>query len=113
MCIIIYFAYRFSRMLGSRTAGRFKNKYLKELDRMVMGQEEYISLVRVGSEFHLIGVTRQNINHMSKIDEESLVEIDVDKPTGQTAYSEFFSRLRNKINGGGETGGGSDGQKDY
>ncbi len=105
-CLIIYMAYRFSRMLAQRTAGRFKNRYLKEIDRMVMGQEEYISLVRIGSEVHLIGVTKQNINYMSKIDDEILIELEKEEKQVEShspdfpTYGEFFGRLKDKMSVG-------------
>lgn len=81
-----------------------------------MGQEEYISLVRIGSEVHLIGVTKQNINYMSKIDDEILIELEEEKPSVSNlpdfpTYSEFFCRLKDKLGGAKKQSFGSGADK--
>ena len=98
--LIIWLAYKFSRMLASVSGGRFRAKYMKEIERIAMGTESYISLVQCGSDFYLIGVTRQNISILGRVEEDTLQEISPGTLEG-TGFkienlrdSEFLKKLK-------------------
>jgi flagellar biogenesis protein FliO len=94
-------AYKFSRMLALHMAGKSGHRsYMKEVDRLVIGSEEYISIVQAADNYYMIGVTKQNINLLSEIDGETLHEIDPDNSDSASQLfekSEFFKQLSEKI----------------
>lgn len=108
MLLIMYLAYRVTRFLAERTMkGGKRGNYLREFDRLGMGPEQYIAIVRAGSSYYLIGVTKQNISILSEISEEQLVELPEEERevvTGGAANSEFYRKLAERTGGLGFKG---------
>lgn len=97
--LIVWMAYRFSRMFALRMGGRLRAKHLREVERIAMGTESYITLLQCGSRYYLAGVTRQSINLLAEIDEGSLTELPPpDTGSGSLKMnvirdSEFYKRF--------------------
>ena len=101
--LIIWAAYRFSRFLANASGGRFRTKYLRELERAAVSTDARISLFQCGSEYYLLGITKQNISLLAVLNDEQLTELP-ELPVGPAVWkldglkeSAFFKKLKSGI----------------
>ncbi|MCV2885413.1 flagellar biosynthetic protein FliO [Aestuariibacter sp. AA17] len=66
---------------------------MKVVASMTMGTKERVVVLQVGDEQHLIGVTGQNINHLSKLD------TPLTSPSQQTEPHPFKDKLTQALAG--------------
>lgn len=60
---------------------------------MMVGARERILVIKVGDEQHMVGITPQNINHLSKIDSPISQEV----PAAEKMKSKFAAVLQNQF----------------
>lgn len=101
--LIVWLAYRFSRMLAGLSGGRFRTRYLREVDRLATGTESRISLLQCGKKYYLVGIGKQEIRLLAELDEETLQELPrtpADPAVPGTAHlkeSEFLQKLKSGL----------------
>lgn len=98
MFLIIYLAYIFSKFIAVRASGMGRCKYMKEQDRLAMGTEQFLSIVKIGDSYYLIGVTKHNINMIAELSEDNMKEIDQSgmKISESVIDSKFFRCLKSR-----------------
>lgn len=99
MLLIIYLAYIFSKFIAARAYGAGRCKYMKEQDRLAMGPEQFISIVKIGNGYYLIGVTKQNINMIAELTEDNMKEIEQIgiKTSDSVISSKFFRYMKSRV----------------
>lgn len=99
--IVIYLAYISSKALARRMGGSGKSRYLKEIDRIGLGPEQFVSIVRSGDSYYMVGVTKQQITLLSEVDESQLIPIDPDdgqiNNMSSLVNSDFLNKLQDRI----------------
>jgi len=94
--IILYFAYRASKLVGGSRFGGKKGKNIDLIESRATGMNSGVQLIRVGASYFLIGVTRDRITFLSEIDREKL-DISVEEQTNgekmpfSTAFEKIFA----------------------
>lgn len=90
---VIALAYYVSKWLSKRYAVQGQNtKYLKVIDRIVIGQDRSLCIVKVGEKSMLLGVTQHNISKICDLDSEDLPEVK----TNQASFTNTLkSTLKN------------------
>ena len=66
---VLYLSYLFSRYLARGTAKLTKSKHIKIVDRVALGQDKMLLVVKVGEKNYLIGSSSQSIRVLTEIDE--------------------------------------------
>jgi len=69
---VVVLAYFCTKWLGTAKQTR-RGANLSVLESMGMGQQSAIQIIRVGSKFFLVGITKEHVTLLSELDEESLV----------------------------------------
>lgn len=99
---ILFLTYIVTKYLGNRMgAGRYaggSSHYLGLVDRMFLGQDTSVALVRVSGRIFLVGITSDNINLLTEIREEELTEVSVPEVenTAGAAFKDMFERLKDR-----------------
>ncbi len=99
MCIVIYLSYVASKYLAKSSMKVNGTKYIKVIDRLMLGKDRYILVARVGKRNFLFGVTDQRVESMVELNEEDLVEIEA--PVGPSSLMDvggFKEKLMTMIN---------------
>ena len=65
---VLYLSYLFSRYLAVGTAKINKSKYIKIVDRAVLGQDKMLLIVRIGEKNYLISSSAQSIQILTELD---------------------------------------------
>lgn len=92
--LILYLSYVVTRKLGgsSMTGGMSKN--MRVVDRMFMGRDKSIIVVRVGQKDYLLGVAQNSITLLTELEEDQIMAF-AEEETG-TNPMEFMETLKKK-----------------
>lgn len=95
--LIIVMAYYVSRYYASFTFYANKTKYIKVIDKYVLGRDKYILLIKIDKLFYLIGITNNNITLISVINslEDYLENKDAIISPRPTGMMESFREILN------------------
>lgn len=99
---ILYLTYICTKYIGNKMGtGRYAggtSRYLSMVDRMFLGQESSVALVRVSDRIFLVGITNDNINLLTEIREEELTELSVPEVENNAGavFKDVIDRLKDR-----------------
>lgn len=89
--LILYLSYVFTRLLGKGMVIKRGGSCMQQLDRLPLGQDKAVSVVRAGNHYYLIGITSSQITLLAELQEEDikneLSELPSQTEEGQTALN--------------------------
>ena len=92
--IVIILAYYSTRWIASAKMSR-KGGNLNLIESMSMGQQGSLQIVKVGSRYLLIGVTKDNISLVSEINEGD-IDKEIRPQILNTSFEKYFNGIFNK-----------------
>ena len=95
LVLIIIAAYFSSRFLASRPMGMAKGRYISVVDRVVLGRDKSILIIRVGEKIHLLTEGQQGFNIISELEDSDLIGVHYQN-TGEGFKSIMNSYLSKK-----------------
>lgn len=102
--LILYLAYFTSRKLGAKAVRTGSSRYIEVLDRVAMGQDCYLAIVKTGGKYLLLGVNQSGVRTLSELEEDKLVPADGGQTTQGSDFKEKLTEiLSEKL---GRKGGG-------
>lgn len=72
--VVLYLSYLFSRYLAVGAAKISKSKYIKIIDRVVLGQDRLLLIAMIGDKHYLIGSSAQSIQILTEIEGTDMFE---------------------------------------
>ncbi|WP_129722499.1 flagellar biosynthetic protein FliO [Xylanivirga thermophila] len=93
---IIFAAYFTTRLIGMKGRQLNHSKFMKVVDRIMVGNDKWVCIIQVGGLYYLIGVTNHNIDFLGQIDEKNIVPIAFDNPS---QFSSLLNKYFNKRKG--------------
>ena len=97
---VLYLSYLFSRYLAVGASKINKSKYVKIIDRVVLGQDRLIMITMIGEKCFLIGSTAHSIQILAELDYEDIAEIQNSENTaGNAAFKTTLMGLLSKKQG--------------
>jgi len=90
--VVLYLSYLFSRYLAIGAAKVNKSRYIKIIDRIVLGQDRIILITQIGEKYYLIGSSPQSIQILAELDEKAITDISLSERTGENVV--FKDRLK-------------------
>lgn len=79
--LILYGSYYISKKVAKISARDNQSKYMKLQDRIMIGQNKYISIISIGERYFVIGSSDNGMNLITELDQDDLQELK------QTGYS--------------------------
>ncbi|HBC98738.1 MAG TPA: flagellar biosynthetic protein FliO [Lachnoclostridium sp.] len=94
--VILYLSYVFTRSLGKGVGMKRGGTCMQMLDRLPLGQDKAVAIVRAGNHYYLIGIASSQITLLSELSEEDIPEgISAQIPlTGAEGYESFKKLLK-------------------
>lgn len=94
MAGVIALAYFASKWLSRRyaTQGRTKDKYFEIVDRLMLGQNQSVVMVKSGKKYLMLGVTQHNVQMLKEFEEDELEPI-----TSEAASISFSDNLKQAL----------------
>lgn len=96
--VVIFFgAYYTSKFLGKYQSKKTKDANLKVIEAISVGPQKSLQLVKIGSEFILIGVTKDRITFMKEISEDHVdVSIPQSSSFGVVPFNQYLDKFMKK-----------------
>jgi flagellar protein FliO/FliZ len=73
---ILFMAYFVTKILNQKTLSYTKSNNMQIIEHIFLGHDKNLYIVKVGSEYILIGVTSSNINYIKKIKKEDIAVME-------------------------------------
>ena len=99
MVAVLYLSYLFSRYLAVGASKINKSKYIKVIDRVVLGQDRMILIATIGEKYYLIGSTAQSIQILAELDDKDITEAPQEKFAANAAFKNTLMGLLSKNRG--------------
>lgn len=77
------------------TAGAEQSKYIKIIDRIMLGKDKYIGIIQTGQRYFLVSITVDKIQMLKELKEEDLVEVSTGKPSSN--QKDEFKKILDRI----------------
>lgn len=94
--LILYLSYLFTRSLGKGIGMKRGGTCMQMLDRLPLGQDKAVAVVRTGSHYYLIGIASSQITLLAELSEED-IQKEVPAPSafaGAEGYENFRKILK-------------------
>jgi len=95
---VLAVAYFVTRFLGTRMGQVTGSKYLKVIDRVMLGNDKAICLVQVGVRFYMIGVTNHHIECLAELDDKDLIPLESKPVAFKGLLDKYMVNYKNNTN---------------
>lgn len=102
--LIIYLSYLASKYIGTGINKSSSSRYMRLIDQITLGQDRHMAIVQIGGKYLLIGVTSGQVNVLSEIQDEELLQLEPDGEESQTRIPDFKTMME-KLSDIGKRGG--------
>lgn len=93
--LILYLSYLFTKSLGNRIGIRRSGTGMQMLDRLPLGQDKAVAVIRTGSRYYLIGIASSQITLLAELSEEDVPkETAAPSPVIGEGYENFKNILK-------------------
>ena len=72
---IIYLSYICSKYIGKGANANRRSRYMRVIDQIPMGQDRHLAIVQIGIKYFWVGIASGQINVLSELQEEDLIQI--------------------------------------
>jgi flagellar protein FliO/FliZ len=93
--LIIAACYYVTRFIGGKQLKQMKNSNFTVLDTYRVTQNKFLQLVRMGNQYVVIAVTKDNLTVIAQLSEEEIIKPE-DKSTQVTSFKHVLSDFINK-----------------
>lgn len=93
--LLLYGSYYCAKRVGGTSLRGGRSRYMKVVDRIVIGQDRDLSIICIGNRYYLIGSSAGGINMLTEIEAENLVESEI--PQGPLSGTLTFKEIMKKI----------------
>lgn len=90
--VLCYFTTRFIANYQKGVAGKGN---IEILEAKSLGNNKYIEIVRIGDEYFALGVAKDNINIIAKVDKDTLKYEQPQKLNTKESFSQLLDKLKN------------------
>ena len=86
---VIYLSYIFSKYIALGASKMSGTKYMRVVDRLVLGQDKMMIIVQIGEKYYLAGVASQSVQIIKELAEEELTEMEA--PASSAAFQQVMT----------------------
>lgn len=99
-CCVLYLAYVASRYIGKKFTAANKSRYINIVERVSLGVDKQLVLIRVGSEYYLFLSGKKDFKMVAKvaIDKEEIEQAQDDNEPNESVFyfRDIFDKYLNK-----------------
>lgn len=100
-CCVLYLAYIASRFIGKKFSNANHSKYMKVVDRISLGVDRQLLLIKIGTEYYLFMYGKRDFKMVAKVAIDDKEDTDItlkEKEHGDSAFDfrEIFDKYLNR-----------------
>ena len=93
--VVLYLSYLFSRYLAIGAAKISKSKFIKVVDRVVLGQDRLLLIATIGGRSYLIGASAHSIQLLTELENNEM--FDDNTPEKTSDFGAFKNVLKGRL----------------
>lgn len=93
--VILYASYYCSKKIAKFSLRDNQSKYMKLHDRIMVGQNKYISIISVGERYFMVGSSDDGMDLIAELRKEDLPEVGSASPLSAAGHLDFKEILKN------------------
>lgn len=74
--LVLYGSYFVSKKIAKFSLGANQSRYMKIVDRIVLGQDRYAAIVTVGERYFLLGISGETMTLLSELSKDDMVLLE-------------------------------------
>lgn len=94
LCALVYFAYILKKYSG-KISGK-KNANLQVVETISISYQNYLQIIKVCDEYILIGVNKNNITFLTKLDNPAILELDKTNIDFKNHFDNYVRKILKK-----------------
>lgn len=93
--LILYGSYFVSKKVAKVSLRENQSKYIRLVDRMMLGQDKFIAIILIGNRYFLIGTSGDEITLLGELEQEDLQKLETpDNPLAEALnFKEILKKL--------------------
>lgn len=92
--LVLFATYYVTKWIGKSGVVSMQSRNIKVIETFKIAPNKYIQIVRLGSKYYSIGVTKDNISFLTPLDTEQLDLENPDKSIDlTTSFQDIFSKI--------------------
>lgn len=97
--LILYLSHLFTKSLGNGIGMKRGGTCMQMLDRLPLGQDKAVAVIRMGNRYYLIGIASSQITLLAELSEEEVPkETEASSSFGGEGYENFKNILKKYTN---------------
>jgi len=97
LLLVIAAAYYTTRFVSVKANRINRGKYLRVIDRLMVGRDKHILMVEAGEQVYLLGVSRDNMTAIGSLTKEQLQDFSLTEDTQSVSVTSGFQNIFNRI----------------
>ncbi|MBR0163377.1 MAG: flagellar biosynthetic protein FliO [Lachnospiraceae bacterium] len=93
LCFVVALSYFATRWLAGYQKLKGANLNIEVIESLRVAPGKFVVIVRIGEEYHALGIGKDEMSYLTKVDAESLT-IRAPGETGASVFPEILSRLK-------------------
>lgn len=95
--LILAATYYVTKWIARSGAIQPSSKNIKVIETFKIAPNKYIQIIRLGSRYYSIGVTKEHITFLSALDEEQLNLQELDAALPNTTFMDVMSKVASRV----------------
>lgn len=96
--VMLFAAYYTTRFVGNISIKRSANSNMQIIEVLPVGPQKTLQLVKIGNQYHLIGVTKDQITYITKVEQDTL-ELSKGLEANPNSFKKIFEDFSKKNKG--------------
>jgi flagellar protein FliO/FliZ len=107
LAVVFFMAWYITRFIGMRSKGKAAGRFMRVVDRLAISNDKALLLVKIGSEYCVVGIAGHEMNLIAKLDEAQARAFEEENSAGAQPNADvwkgmqsFGARLASAMRGG-------------
>lgn len=102
VAVVLALAWWVTRRIAGGTGLKIQSRYMKIIDKIIIGQDRSILIIQIGDNYYVAGVTAANISLLAELKADMLESLsdDMDTRLPEFTFKELFQKIGGRKNDG-------------
>jgi flagellar biosynthetic protein FliO len=92
--VVFFLTWYVTRFIARRSGGRAAGRFMRVADKLALSNDKAILIVKIGTEYSVIGVTGHEMSLLGKLDEAQTAAFEEEKQAGPQGGAEGWKGMQ-------------------
>lgn len=91
--LVLFLTYYGTRWLSTKTSLSLNSKYMKIVDKIILGQNKFLAIAEINNKYYLLSITEKNISILKELEELNIIP---EEEASSVDFSSIFKKFLKK-----------------